>query len=215
MNMNSEFNCCTLNTVYVDPTAEKGTVELLANIFNGIAYIDPDTVRYNIECASEGGFSIEDRTISVELANWIMNNFPFIFIGLIVNNDFRDTFIEAVSIELALDEKSDDFIASIRKEMNGGIVLESKSNFILNLGTYNDKIYRMINAELAKSFDNISVFNDTIDELIAALTDDNMIDIGYCVSNFAYLFRAFSKNSLFMNYTKSVVDSVKNQLKIV
>ncbi len=35
-----------------------------------------------------------------------------------------------------------------------------------------------------------------------------MIDTGFCVSNFMYLLRAFSKNDLFVEYVKEVVKFV-------
>ena len=190
------------------------TIDMLASIFNGIAYIDADTVRYNIERACEGGFAREDRSISMELADWLMYNFSLIFVGLISNKDFRETIMEAVSIELTLDDRPDDFVASIREDMNEGKALESKGNLVINFGAYSDKIFKIVNAKLADSFEKVSEYYDTIDNMSTELSEDDMIDIGYCVSNFAYLIRALSKNNLFTVYVKSVIGSVKQQLAI-
>lgn len=202
------------NVVNVNETAEAAVVDLLANIFNGIAYMDPDTVRYNIERASDGGFAVEDRSIRMELANWLMSHFSLIFVGLLVNKDFRDTFMEAVSVEIALDDRPADFVMSIREEMKDPKPRESKGNFVLNFGEYNDSIYRKVNAKIANSFEKITPFNDAIDKLVADLSEDDMIDIGYCISNFAYLVRALSLNGLFATYVKSVVHSVQQNLEI-
>lgn len=212
--MNSEIKNVEAGTVYVDATAEAAVVDLLANVFNGIAYMDPDTVRYNIERMSEGGFSQEDRSIGIELADWFMRNFSLIYTGLIVNKSFREKIIEVVSVELALDDRPEDFVATIREEMKEDKVHESKGNIVLNLGAFDNEIYKEVNAKLADSFVRISEYNDTIDNMSAELSEDDLIDIGYCVSNFAYLFRAFSKNDGFMVYVKSVVNSVKEQLII-
>lgn len=137
-----------------------------------------------------------------------------IFVGLISNKDFRETIMEAVSIELTLDDRPDDFVASIREDMNEGKALESKGNLVINFGAYSDKIFKIVNAKLADSFEKVSEYYDTIDNMSTELSEDDMIDIGYCVSNFAYLIRALSKNNLFTVYVKSVIGSVKQQLAI-
>ena len=81
MNMNSKIKNVEVGTVYVDAIAEAAVIDMLASIFNGIAYIDADTVRYNIERACEGGFAREDRSISMELADWLMYNFSLIVVN--------------------------------------------------------------------------------------------------------------------------------------
>ena len=132
-------------TIKVDDVTEVAVVELLSNIFNSIAYMDPETVRRNLELGSEGGMSEQDRSIRMELGNYLMSHFSLIFIGLIVNQDFRDTFMEAVSVEIALDGKDADFVKKIRSEMKDDKVRDTKGNFVLNFSSYNDKIYRKIN----------------------------------------------------------------------
>lgn len=203
-----------MKTINVNATTEAAVVELLANIFDNIAILDSETVRRNIELATEDGMPKSDRAIRVELANYLMNHFSLIFVGLIVNQDFRDTFMEAVSVEMALDSKDELFVANIRTEMLDGKQRTSKGNFVLNFSHYNDGIYKKLNARLSDSFTKIEDFDGTINQFIEELSDDSKLDIGYCVSNFMYLIRAFAKNQLFAKYVKSVVKSVQEQLGI-
>lgn len=204
-----------MENVKVDPIAEAAVVELIANVFNGVGYMDADTVRHNIELATEGGLSKSDRAIKVELANYLLSHFSLIFVGLIVNAEFRDTFKEAVSVEIALDGKSNEFVQKIRREMNEGEYLgESKGSFVINLSRYNDSIYKKLNGKLSLSFSKITQFDDTVSMLIDELTEDDKISIGFCASNFMYLYRAFAKNLLFANYVKTVVSNVQGTLGI-
>lgn len=196
----------------VNPVAEAAVVELLANVFNAIAYMDADTIRYNVELACVGGMTKIDRSIPIELADYLLSHFSFIFVGLIVNKDFRSTIVEAVSVEIALDDREPEFVTKIREDMNYEPPKDTKNSFIVDLSTYDDEIYKEINLKLSESFDKLSNYNSCIDEFAAELTDDEMMDIGYCSSNFMYLIRAFAKNTVFSNYVMAVVRSVEKNL---
>ena len=199
--------------IKVDKVAEAAVVGLLSDVFDSIAYLDAETVRKNVELAA-GGMSKYDRSIRMELGNYLMSHFALIFVGLIVNADFRNTFMEAVSVEITLDNKDSEFVSKIRGEMKDDKIRDSKGNFVIDFSSYNDKVYRKINGKLSDSFGRVSAFNTTIDTFITELTEDDMLDIGYCISNFMYLIRAFSKNALFTNYVKAVVHKVQSQLEI-
>lgn len=196
----------------VDVIAEIATVEILSNIFNHIAYMDAETVRENIEMACYGGFEPSDRTIPKEVGDWIMDNFSLIFLGLIVNQDFRDAMMEAVSVEIGLEERDDGFIKRIRDEMGSSENLEGMDNYLIDLGRYSDDMYRYINGRLADSFGKITDFGETVDIMISELSEDDMIDIGFCVSNFMFLLRAFAQNGVFREYIKTVVETVSKTI---
>ena len=60
--------------------------------------------------------------ISKETADFILDNFGLLTMGLIVNEDFRNTFVEAVAIEIALDdmvEVRDDRVEQSKQENEG------------------------------------------------------------------------------------------------
>lgn len=207
-------NVQTVTKPVVDATTEKAMVELLSNLFSSVAYMDPETVHHNLEMACENGMSKSDRSIRAEFANYCINHYALIFIGLVVNKDFREMFAEAVSVEIALDTKSEDNIAKIRKSMLDGKNHPSKGNFVLDFSRFNDAIYRKINGKLAASFDCIKEFGDTLDDFIEKLSDTDKMDIGFCISNFMYLIRAFAKNQLFDDYIETVISSVQEQLSV-
>ena len=199
----------TLPKIQVDTIAEAAVVELLSNIFGDVAYLDTETVRNNIELGCEGGMSKADRSIRSDLADYIIDNFSLLFVGMIVNTEFRSMIFESVSIEIALDDKDEETVRLIRSEMNSDSELTSGNEYLINLDTYDDGLYRDLNRRLSDSFDIITPYSKAIDELINDMSEEDMIDIGFCVSNFMYFVRAFSKNALFVMYTKSVIDSVK------
>ncbi|MCR5673654.1 MAG: hypothetical protein K6F87_08080 [Lachnospiraceae bacterium] len=205
--------------VYVDETAEGAVVELLSNVFGQIAYMDADTVRRNIELACEGGFKPDDRSISADTADWLMDSFSLIFAGLIVNSDFRGALMEAVSVEIALDNRTDDFIRKTRLEMQsyetGEVKKDGEKNeYVIDLGRYNDDIYRSINKRLSDSFGLLDSYENAIDHFVRELVKEDKLDIGFCVCNWMYLLRAFSQNHLFTDYVKLLLDSVRWELSI-
>lgn len=204
----------SINTDAVDFIAENAVTELISVVFSNIAYMDPETVRSNMELASEYGMSKSDRSIKVDLANYLLSHFSLIYTGLIVNSDFRDTVVEAVAVEIALDSKPAGFVQQIRSDMqnNKSLVSDRKGIYVINLGRYNDSVYKKINAKLFDSFDKVKKFDKAIDYATDNLEDDAKIRIGFCVSNFMYLIRAFSKNPLFTRYVKTIIHSVQHQL---
>ena len=203
--------------VEVNPETEVSVINLLATVFNPIAYMEPSTVRYNMELACPGGMSKEDRSMRMELGNYLINHFSVIYFGLIANGVFREAIKEAVSVEIALDEKDADFVADIRKNMkydDGKPAKPSKGNYTLNFSAYNDDFYRKFNEKVLASFEKTTAYDDVIDEMAHELEQDDLLDIGFIASNFAYAYRAFSKNETFAHYIKSVVHSVETELGI-
>jgi len=200
--------------VCADERAEAEVVSLLSTLFGSVAYMDPETVRTNVLLACDGGFCLDDRTIDCDIAHFLLNDFSLIFIGMIVNKEIRKLILEAVSAEITLDEKDDIFVASIRKEMEYKENNTLNPKYVIDLSSYNEEVYRYINSELSESLDCVSDFYETIDELISCLSDDDKIDIGYIVSNFMYMLRAFAQNGLLIKYLQDVINSVKQELDI-
>ena len=200
--------------VHVDVVAERAVTTILFNIFDTIAYMDPDVVRHNIELACKGGMDDPDRHIRVELANYLMSNLAVIVAGLVVDQGFRSDFIDAVVMEMELDNMDPEFVSSKRKEMHTVAANASKGDFVLDLSVYNDGIYRRINEKISGGFFKMLEYDAAIDSFIADLSPQDKADIGFCVSNFMYVIRAFAKNDLFADYVKSVVKHVKDELGI-
>ena len=198
----------------VNVYAETAVVQLLSDIFLGVAYFDVDTMQKNVSLACAGSTPADLRSIKVEVANYLLSNFGVMFMGLIINEDFRDTFVEAVSIEIALDNKDPEFVKNIRKSMASNFNKPSKGNFVINLEGFNESVYKKVTAKLSDSFRRVENYSDAMDILINDLNDRAMLDIGFCFSNFMYLIRAFAKDDVFFNYTRKVIRSVKDTLNL-
>lgn len=201
-----------LETVMVNDSAEKAMVRLLFTLFDGVAYLDPETVRINIERGTPYGFSRSDRTINSAIADYLLSNYAWIFFGLIVNSEFRKVFVEAVSIEISLDELDRNKVKEIRRDLKREDINRSKENYVIDFSYYDVSAFRRITSKLRRSFEYINHYADTIDSFAENLTEDECLDIGFCVSNFMYLIRAFAKNDIFSSYVRSVLDSVMEEL---
>ncbi|MBO5435119.1 hypothetical protein J6A31_04785 [bacterium] len=202
------------NQVNVNELAEAAIVKFIATIFGDIAVLDPDTVRHNVELACKGGMSEADRSIRAELAVYLLKNFAYIYMGLIANAEFRDTFKEAVSVEIALDSKSEAFVKQIRGDMKFGKAGTSKGNFVIDLSSYSNSVHKKFNNQAAESLNKIASYGDAIGEMMQEMTNEDKVVNGFCISNFMYVIRAFAKNELFANYVKTVVHGVQNELGI-
>ena len=194
--------------------AETAVIQLLSDIFLGVAYFDADTLQDNVLLACAGGAPKDLRTIKVEIADYLLSNFGVIFMGLIINEEFRDIFVEATSIEVAFDSKDPEFIKNIRSSMKVDSEKPFTGNFVINLENYNNNIYQKVVTKISDSFRRVESYNDAVDMFINELSDRAMMDIGFCFSNFMYVFRAFANNPAFFSYVKKVVESVKAELEL-
>ena len=200
--------------INVNEVAEWKVVDLLSNLFSSIAYLDADTVRCNFELGCSGVMTETDRSISAELVEYLVNHFALIFMGLIANKKFRNAFMEAVMVEMSLMDRDSGFVRKIRREMNEGVVYSSDEKCVIDFGRYNDRIFRWVEEGVLRSFDRLGEYYEVIDELVFDLSQDDIIDIGFVISNFMYLLRAFSWNGLFTDYVKSVIKTVQETLNL-
>ncbi len=188
---------------------------MLANIFGDIAYLDADTVDWNIGLAS-GGMSKEDRTIRVGLANYLIRHFATILVGLIIDKGFRESFVNIVQLEQAFINISDSEKVKLRRQMSESVPTKQTENpqaYVVDFSVYDDDIIKLFNKKLVDSMEACPFFNNAdVNDAARKLTQESMIQLGYIASNFMYLIRAFSKNAIFTEYVKSVVHSVETAL---
>lgn len=198
--------------------SETTVVRMIGDIFSDVAYLDADTLRENIFNGCDSWTHEKYRTIDKGVADYLMDNLATIFMGLILNESFRDIFVEAVSIEVSLEQREgfdkDEFISGIRQSMKSENVALSGDSYTINLEEYNEDALNMVESKLAESFEKVSKYSDAINLIADELDDDAKIDIGFCISNFMYLIRAFALNQVFFAYTRKIVDSVKESLCI-
>lgn len=153
------------------------------------------------------------NTISKETADFILDNFGLLTMGLIVNEDFRNTFVEAVAIEIALDDMVEKRVADIRTEMGYKGVYKDDCS-VGNMDDYINYAYDEMESRINDSFQRIEAYDDAMAILVDELDDKAMEDIGYIDSNYMYLFRAFDLNPTFLDYVITVVKNVKEDLSL-
>lgn len=202
------------NDAKVDPASENAVVQLLASLFNDVAYMTPEDVRHNIQCASEGGFPAEDRTYKASTMNYLLSRFSLVFVGLLSNAEFRKAFIDAIAMEQNIEDQTPEKQKEIRDDMNA-IKLKSNGNeakMVLNFSGYNDEVFKKINAKLFESFTKLDGYDAAIDDMIDHESEECKDEFGYIVSNFAYLLRAFDKDTIFFAYVSSVLKNVQKTM---
>ena len=197
--------------VNVDPLAEEAVVTLIASMFSDIAIMSPETVRKNIELACEGGMSEKDRSIRAELANYVINHFAYIIMGMVANEEFRGMIFDAVLTEIGLDGEPQDFIDEIRRDMSRDIrpSKPSKGKYVIDLSGYDDKLFKAISDRFSRSLEKMAQFDDEMSECVDGLTDEEREQIGFCISNFMFAFRALSQNPLFASCLKGTIRAVE------
>ncbi len=200
--------------VKVNKQAKAAVATLLNDLFFSIAFLDPDTVIHNLEQGTDSGMPVEDRLFPSDLADFLTDHLATIILGLISNDDFREVFIKAVSIEMELENKEEALVNKLRKEMSGDGEGRSDNDLLVDFSIYNESIYREIAGRSADSFRKMHEYDDSFDDFICKLGEEERMDIGYCVSNFMYLLRAFAKNNTFTSYVTSVVNEVEETLRI-
>lgn len=209
-----EFSQVFTQNENIDPLAEKAVAHIIGSVFDKAVYIDPVIVRYNIGLASEGGMQKLDRSMRLERANYLMSHFAHIFVGLVVDKYMRDAFYTAVQTEIAFDDFSAHDQEELRKTMYMPPKKPSKGAYVIDLSKYNDKYFKLISSKLLDSFDKFHDYNDVITQAVSEMSVHDRLTVGYCVSNFAYLFRAFARNDAFMTYVKTTLKGAEKSLGI-
>lgn len=196
----------------VNLRSEQSVVVMLHNLFSDVAYLDPDVVRYNIELAGPKGMPVEERSIRMELANYLFKHFAVIYFGLVMSSSVRDAFMRAVQAEIGLDEMSREDVKEIREAMKSQNPNKkpSRGNYVVDFSVdYNDNIYKIINRRIYDSMVQFEDFDDALNEFAIKLTREDMIHLGFIFSNFMYLIRAFVCNGIFVDYVKSLVEEAE------
>ena len=200
--------------VHVDARAEEAMVRLASTLFNFTAQMDPEAMRRNVELAA-GGMPVEDRTIRAELANYLLSRISVFTFGLVMSEEFRYMVKDAVAMEIQLDGESGVFVQEVRADMARGVrVRASKGNYVINLGRYNDNTFKFVMSKVALSAEVCAPFDREVQEAARVLSTNAQVDIGFIVSNFMYLIRAFAKNLTFTDIVQQVLRDVQRQLDL-
>lgn len=189
-------------------------VESMKSMVGSFAIISDEVVANNSRLAGGQGMSIDDRTIPFECAQYIMSNFAFICMGIVCNEDFKDSFISAITAEHKIDALDEEDKKAIRATMTDPNPYKSEGSIVLGMTTFTQPIEEQLHREMMKGFDKLQPFSKEFDEAVFALNDEQKMANGFIFSNWMYLIRAFTHNDMFMSYVITVIDEVKSRLGI-
>lgn len=183
-------------------------VASMKDMVSSFAILNDDVISHNLQLA-HGGFSAEDRTISFEVANYIMSNMGFVFMGLVLDDNFKKAFIDSVNVELNFDKQSDTVKAVTREKMGKNKTYKTKGSMVIGTSDFVPEVRASLAKKMHASFEALDAFADEFDTEIQHLTREKKLEYGFIFSNFMYLIRAFTHNDVFMSYVIAVIEKVK------
>ena len=186
-------------------------VKVMRNMVGGFAILSDETIAKNVKLAA-GGMSMDDRTISFECADYLIANLAYIFMGLVLDKDFKDAFVQSVTVEIDLDNQPADVKANIRKTMKDPKEYKSIGNIIIGVSEFSAEIAKAFNQKMESGFKALDPYADEFDNEVRKLTEEEKLQYGFIFSNFMYLIRAFTHNDVFMSYVVTVIENVKATL---
>jgi hypothetical protein len=192
--------------------AAAGLVSLIKDMTGGFAVLSDKVLQQNIEMMMNPDIPLEDRTISLFQLDYLATHVAHILMGLVFEDKFRQTFVDALNIEIKLDEETPEDRRRIRAGFNLGGDLNRTGSITLGLTELSASARDAVNAKVAKSFDMMEPFKQEFDAAVGKLAIEKRVELGFIFSNFMYLLRAFAQNEVFFSYVTNVVDRVKESL---
>lgn len=193
------------------PAAENELVAKLRDMVGGFAVLSDEVLRKNTEMAA-GGMSYEDRTVSFECANYVISNLAYIFMGLVMDESFRAAFVDALNLEIRMDDQDEETRAKIRKETRNADLSPSNGSVVMGVTTFLPNVAEELHRKMQAGFTALDPYAKEFDDEVRAMPNDRRIQLGFVFSNYMYLIRAFSHNDMFMGYVITVIEKVKESL---
>ena len=188
-------------------------VSAMINVVKDFSLLSEDVIKKNLDMATKD-LPNSDRTISFECVDYLMSNLGVIVMGLVLDNAFKESFKEAIMIEMQLDTESPESKAKKRKAMKDTKDYESAGSIVIGVTSFTPAIEKSFMDKMQHSFDMMDPYASEFDEEVSHLSDDRKIEYGFIFSNFMYLIRAFTHNDLFMSYVITVIEKVKDTLHV-
>lgn len=188
-------------------------VGVMRSMVSPFAILSDEVIQKNLDLASGKGMSNDDRTVSFECADYLMSNLAYIFMGLVLDAEFKDSFIQAILVETKLDEQDEAAKAKVRETMKDTHEYKSAGAIVIGVTTFVSSIVNDLMNKMQDSFDALDDFTDEFDKAVDALSEDQRIEYGFIFSNFMYLIRAFTHNDMFLSYVITVIEGVKDKIK--
>ena len=171
---------------------------------------DSKSFQWNIELTCSGGMADKDRSISRNRVDFLIDHVKTIRDGLIVYQDIRNRFMEAVSTEIV------DYVSSVRSKMKSDSEIDTDTDtgekVVIDLSQYKPSIEidlrNRLEESLYKDQDDERVYSLFLEEL----TEKDISKIGYIACNYIFLLRALEYNKDFFDYVRNMVKNVEKQL---
>lgn len=193
-----------------ESNAMSNFVNILKNMVGGFAILSDDVINQNLQLAAGRGMTTDDRTISFECADYLMSNLAFIFMGLVLDTNFKNAFMDSLMVELQIDSQPEDVKKKTRESMKDKKEYKSNGSIVLGITTFMPNVSNELMNKMNKGFDLLEPYADEFDAEVAKLTPEQKVEYGFIFSNFMYLIRAFTHNDMFMSYVITVIEKVKS-----
>ena len=197
------------NDLPTDPMSAAVLISAFRSVVSPFAVLNDKVIQKNYDLASGIGMSNDDRTVSFEVASYLMMNMGYMFMGLVLDDSFKDAFSSAVLVEINLDEKTPEEIKKARAEMQAEQPATSDGSIVLGVTSFIPRVSEFFMTKLHESFDALSSYGDEFGDAVKNLSYDYKLELGFIFSNFMYLIRAFTHNRIFLGYVTTVVEKVK------
>ena len=184
-------------------------VSVMKEMVGGFALLSDEVINNNLKMAAGNGMSIDDRTISFECAQYVMSNFAYICMGLVFDVNFRDSFVQSLSLELNIDSLPTSEKEQLRASMKDNQPYKSDGSIVLGLTTFTPMVEKDLMDKMMAGFAKLDPYADEFDNQVANLTQQDKVNLGFIFSNFMFLIRAFTHNDMFMGYVVTVIERVK------
>lgn len=198
---------------YIMPTQSNDSsskfIEILKGMVGGFAILSDDVLNQNLQLAAGRGMTPDDRTISFECADYLISNLAFIFMGLVLDNNFKNAFMDSLMVELQIDSQPEDVKKKTRESMKDTKTYKSNGSIVLGITTFTPNVEKEFMNKMNRGFAMLDPFADEFDAEVAKLTPEQKVEYGFIFSNFMYLIRAFTHNDMFMSYVITVIEKVK------
>lgn len=191
-------------------TTAASLIATMRQMIGPFAILNDKVIQKNVNLAAGLGMTNDDRTISFECAAYLMNNFGYIIMGLVIDQSFKDSFADAVLIEMNMDSKSAADQKKARDAMKGKVPFSSEGAMVFGVTQFIPKVTKQLMSGMQSSFDALEAYGPEFDKTVESLSHDYKLELGFIFSNFMYLVRAFTHNDLFMSYVVTVVEKIKN-----
>lgn len=184
-------------------------VDMLREMVGGFAILSENVLQKNMKLMSGEGLSYEDRTVSFECADYVISNLAYIFMGLVLDSNFKESFMDALNVELQIDSMPANQREQVRKQMKDLKQYQSKGSIVLGVTTFVPPIADNLTRKMQEGFSKLDAYADEFDAEVAKMPNENKVELGFIFSNFMYLIRAFTHNDMFMSYVITVIEKVK------